>query len=145
MHRAEYRNRKKGMETGRTEEERSTGGIADRGEREEGKRKSGRLSSQNRAEADERKRMRGESPKAKAKGKLPEEQLWERIREGRKETNRKPSTKNREGRHEKSGRKERGKPKKRKRKGSTEEATVRQRREERGKEETEGQVVGNGR
>ena len=53
---AEYRNRKKGMETGRTEEERSTGGTADRGEREEGKGKSGRLSSQNQTEADERKR-----------------------------------------------------------------------------------------
>ena len=56
LQKAEYRNRKKGMETGRTEEERSTGGTADRGEREEGKGKSGRLSSQNRAEADERKR-----------------------------------------------------------------------------------------
>ena len=53
---AEYRNRKEGMETGWTEEERSTGGTADRGGREEGKGKSGRLSSQNRAEADERKR-----------------------------------------------------------------------------------------
>ena len=69
MQEAEYRNRKKGMETGWTEEERSTGGTADRGEREEGKRKDGRLSSQNRAEEDERKRKRGESPKAKAKGK----------------------------------------------------------------------------
>lgn len=56
MQKAEYWNRKKGMETGRTEEERSTGGTADRGEREEGKGKNGRLSSQNRAEADERKR-----------------------------------------------------------------------------------------
>ena len=69
MQRAEYRNRKEGMETGRTEEERSTVGTADRGEREEGKGKSGRLSSQNRAKADERKRKRGESPKAKARGK----------------------------------------------------------------------------
>ena len=55
MQEAEYRNRKEGMETGRTEEERSTGGTADREEREEGKGKNGRLSSQNRAEADERK------------------------------------------------------------------------------------------
>ena len=46
------------------------------------------------------------------------EQLWERSQEGRKETNRKPSTKNRERRHEKSGREERGKPKKRERKGA---------------------------
>ena len=36
------------METGQTEEEKSTGGTADRGERDEGKRKSGKLSSQNR-------------------------------------------------------------------------------------------------
>ena len=56
LQKAEYRNRKSGMETGRTEEEKSTEGTADRGEREEGKGKSGRLSSQNRAEADERKR-----------------------------------------------------------------------------------------
>ena len=69
MQKAEYRNRKEGMETGRTEEERSTGGTADRGEREEGKGKSGRLSSQNRADADERKRTEGESPEAKAEGK----------------------------------------------------------------------------
>ena len=45
---AEYRNRKNSMATGWTEEERSTGGTADRGEREEGKGKNGRLSSQNR-------------------------------------------------------------------------------------------------
>ena len=56
---AEYRNRKEGMETGRTEEERSTGGTAARGEREAGKRKSRRLSSQKQAEADERKRKAG--------------------------------------------------------------------------------------
>ena len=69
MQEAEYRNRKEGMETGRTEEERSTVGTADRGAREEGKGKNGRLSSQNRADADERKQKRGESPKAKARGK----------------------------------------------------------------------------
>ena len=69
LQKAEYRNRKEGMETGRTEEERSTVGTADRGEREEGKGKSGRLSSQNRAKADERKRKRGESPEARAEGK----------------------------------------------------------------------------
>ena len=66
MQKAEYQNRKEGMETGRTEEERSTGGTAVRGEREEGKGKSGRLSSQNRTVADERTRKRGEGPKAKA-------------------------------------------------------------------------------
>ena len=45
MQEAEYRNRKEGMETGWTEEEKSTGGTAVRGEREEGKGKNGRLSS----------------------------------------------------------------------------------------------------
>ena len=55
MQKAEYRNRKKDMETGRTEEEKSTEGTAARGEREEGKRKSRKLSSQKRAETDERK------------------------------------------------------------------------------------------
>ena len=70
---AEYRNRKKGMETGWTEEERSTGGTADRGEREEGKGKNGRLSSQNQTEVDERKRKscvdpRGEIQKGSTSG-----------------------------------------------------------------------------
>ena len=49
LQKAEYRNRKDGMATGRTEEEICTVGTAARGKREEGKRKSGRLSSQNRA------------------------------------------------------------------------------------------------
>ena len=57
------------METGWTEEERSTVGTDVRGEPEEGKRKDGRLSSQNRAEADERKWKRGKSPEARAEGK----------------------------------------------------------------------------
>ena len=48
MQEAKYQNRKEGMETGWTEEEKSTGGTAVRGEREEGKGKNGRLSSQNR-------------------------------------------------------------------------------------------------
>ena len=77
MQEAEYRNRKEGMETGWTEEERSTGGTADRGEREEGKGKNGRLSSQKRAEADERKQKT--SRKA-------------RVRCGRKEAEKKGST-----------------------------------------------------
>ena len=55
LQKAEYRNRKEGMATGRTEEKICTVGTAARGKREEGKRKSGRLSSQNRAKADERK------------------------------------------------------------------------------------------
>ena len=82
MQEAEYRNRKKGMETGWTEEERSTGGTADRGEREEGKGKNGRLSSQNRAEADERKQKAREKPEGESKREAPVEQLWERNREG---------------------------------------------------------------
>ena len=44
---------------------------------------------------------------------------------------------NREREHGKPGREERGKPKKREQKRSTEEATVRRRQEESGKEETE--------
>ena len=67
----------------------------------------------------------------------PEEQLWERIREGRKETDRVAEYRNREGTHGKPGGRERGRPKERKRARSTEEATVRRRQEEKGKEETE--------
>ena len=65
------------------------------------------------------------------------EQLWERSEEGRKETDSEAEYQNREGMHGKPGRRERGKRKKRKRKTSTEEATVRLNREEKGKEETE--------
>ena len=54
LQKAEYRNRKDDMATGRTEEETSTVRTAARGKREEGKRKCGKLSSQNRAKADER-------------------------------------------------------------------------------------------
>ena len=65
------------------------------------------------------------------------ERLWERSREGRKETNRKLSTgTGKESMRDQAG--ENGeKPKKRERKRSAEEATVRQKREEKGKEETE--------
>ena len=80
MQKAEYRNRKKGMETGRTEEERSTGGTADRGEREEGKRKSGKLSSQNRNGS--RRKKAEERGKPEGEREAPVEQLWERSREG---------------------------------------------------------------
>ena len=58
------------------------------------------------------------------------EQLWERNREGRKETNRKAEYKNQEGMHERLGRREWGKRKKRKWKTSTGKATVRRRQEE---------------
>ena len=82
MQKAEYQYRKKDMETGRTEEEKSTGGTAARGEREEGKRKNGRLSSQNQTEADERKQKEREKPESESKREAPVEQLWERSREG---------------------------------------------------------------
>ena len=113
---AEYRNRKEDMETGWTEEERSTGGTADRGEREEGKRKSGRLSSQNRMEVDERKRKRGESPKARARGKHrwnscgsetgrdERKQTESRVRRTRKEDMRNQVGKNGESQRSESGR-----------------------------------------
>ena len=79
---AEYRNRKEGMETGRTEEERSTEGTAARGKREEGKRKCRRLSSQKQAEADERKQKARGKPESESKREAPVEQLWERSRGG---------------------------------------------------------------
>ena len=134
---AEYRNRKNSMATGWTEEERSTGGTAVRGEREEGKGKNGRLSSQNQVEADERKRKRGERPKARAKGK----HRWnscgsETEKDERKQTGSRvrrtgeEDTGNQVGKNGENPRSESGR-------GSTEEATVRQGREERGKEETE--------
>ena len=65
------------------------------------------------------------------------EQLWERSREGQKETYSEAEYRNREGMHGKPGRRERGERKKRKRNTSTEEATVRRKQEEEGKEETE--------
>ena len=79
---AEYRNRKKGMETGWTEEERSTGGTADRGEREEGKGKNGRLSSQNLNGSGRKKTEEREKPESESKREAPVDQLWERNREG---------------------------------------------------------------
>ena len=64
------------------------------------------------------------------------EQLWERNREGRKETNRKPSTgTGKEGMRDQAG--ENGENEEAKAEAYTEEATVRRRREEKGKEETE--------
>ena len=82
LQKAKYRNRKEGMETGQTEEVRSTGGTADRGEREEGKGKNGRPSSQNQAEADERKQKVRGKPESESIREAPVEQLWERSREG---------------------------------------------------------------
>ena len=82
MQEAKYRNRKEGMETGWTEEEESTGGTADRGEREEGKGKNGRLSSQNQMKViDKKTEVRGK-PESESIREAPVEQLWERSREG---------------------------------------------------------------
>ena len=81
------------METGRTEEEK----VGDERNRqapkeplpgEDGKRKSRRLSSQKRAEADERKQKASGKPGREAderkrkRREAPVEQLWERSREG---------------------------------------------------------------
>ena len=82
MQKAEYRNRKKGMETGRTEEERSTGGTDVRGEREEGKRKDGRLSSQNQSGSGRKKAEVRGKPESESGREAPGKQLWERNREG---------------------------------------------------------------
>ena len=60
----------------------------------------------------------------------PVEQLWERNREGRKETYSKAEYRKPEEKHGKPGRTEGGKQKKRKRKLCTEEATVRRKPEE---------------
>ena len=66
----------------------------------------------------------------------PVEQLWERNRAGRKETNRKPSTgTGKEGMRDQAG--ENGENEEAKAEACTEEATVRRKREEKGKEETE--------
>ena len=56
------------METGRTEEERGTVGTADRGVREAGKGKCGRLSSQNRGEAEVIRGSEGKARRRKRKG-----------------------------------------------------------------------------
>ena len=60
------------------------------------------------------------------------------AKQGRTKGNeQKAEYRNREGTHERSGGRERGKPRKRERTRSTEEATVRRRQEEKGKEGTE--------
>ena len=79
---AEYQNRKKGMATGWTEEESSTGGTADWGEREEGKGKDGRLSSQNRNGSGRKKAEVRGKPEGESKREAPVERLWERSWEG---------------------------------------------------------------
>ena len=126
------------MATGWTEEERSTGGTADRGEREEGKRKNGRLSNQNRNRSGRKKAEgKGKARKRKQKGSTGGTAVG--AKPGRMKGNKQkaeyeePGKKTRETRSERMGK---SKEVERQR-GSTEEATVRQRREERGKGETE--------
>ena len=64
------------------------------------------------------------------------DQLWERSEEGRKETNRKPSTGTwKEGMRDQAG--EKGESEEARAEARTGEATVRRKREESGKEETE--------
>ena len=129
LQKAEYRNRKKGMETGRTEEEKQGSRKEERQHRRNrrqgrtGRRekKDGRLSSQNQTEVDERKRKRGESPKAKAKGKHrwnscgsetgrdERKQTESRVRRIRKESMRNQAGENEENLRSESGR---GAPKK---------------------------------
>ena len=76
------------------------------------------------------------APERKLKRGSPVEQLRERSREGRKETNRKPSTgTGKEGMRDQAGKN--GESQEAKAEGRTGEATVRRKREERGKEETE--------
>ena len=77
------------------------------------------------------------APEDKTKRGSPVDQLRERSRAGRKETNRKPSTETgKESMGNQAG-KNGERPKKRERKGRTGEATVRRKREEVGKEEAE--------
>ena len=73
------------MATGKTEEERSIERTTARGEREEGKRKSRKPSSQKQAEMDERKWKASGNPKEEAKAEereAPTKRLWERSWEG---------------------------------------------------------------
>ena len=75
-------------------------------------------------------------PEKQFKREAPVEQLWERNREGRKETNRKPSTRTwSEGMRDQAG--ARGETGEARAETGTAEATVRRRQEEKGKEETE--------
>ena len=101
-------------------------------------RKKQRLSSRKGSRSDRKESGSGTENAGREIGRqAPEDQLWERIREGRKETYRVAEYRNRERMHGKPGREERGRPQERKGERSTEEATVRRNREEKGKEETE--------
>ena len=97
-----------------------------RGEREEGKRRNRNLSS----EMLKRKRTKESGsqapiPEEQSKREAPVEQLWERSREGRKETNRDPSMQNRKEADGKPAVEDREKRRGRKEPSLDEEPTVR--------------------
>ncbi len=110
-------------------------GKKHRGNRRQGntgrrERKDGRLSSLSRAEADERKRKRGESPEAKAEGKHRRNSCGsEAGKDERKQTE--SRVRETEVKHGKPGGTEVEKPRSRKAEGRTGEAAVRRDREER--------------
>ena len=75
-------------------------------------------------------------PEGKPEREAPVERLWERSREGRKETNRKPSTRTwKEGMRDQAG--EKGESEEARAEARTVEATVRRKTGRDGKEETE--------
>ena len=91
MQKAKYRNRKKGMETGRTKEGEQGSRKVERQhlkshcEAETGSKRKGRNRGQvvrTGTEADERKRKERGKPESESKREAPAEQLWERSREG---------------------------------------------------------------
>ena len=99
------------MVTGRTEEEICTEGTAVREDREEGKRKNGKLSSQNLNESGRKKAIAREKYR-KRKHKVSTCGTAVGAKQGRTKGNlQKAEYENRERRHGKPGRKERGKPK----------------------------------
>ena len=141
MQEAEYRNRKEGMETGRTEEEIRTEGTAARGEREEGKRKCRRLSSQKRAEADERKRKASGKARKRSESGTEGKHRWngcgsETGKDERKQTDSQVPKAGREARE--TGRKRRRKTGKPKGRTVALDKPLRGKDRKKGKEETEG-------
>ena len=107
-------------EKGRTEEARAeagTGKAAVRRNREEKERKNSRLSSQNRKRSERKKAdWKGKGRRRKQKASTCGAAVG--AKRGRTKGNKQEAEyRNREGRHERSGRGERGKPKKRERKG----------------------------
>ena len=93
---------------------RSTEEATVRRRQEAGKERTVRLSSWKESESGtENAGIEGDARNQKRR-QAPEERLWERIREGRKETYSEAEYRNRERMHGKPGRRERGKPKERK-------------------------------